>query len=150
LLTALPQLKEHPRMKLHHPLIALLCLGACPQVFAADPPAALPAAATLSEAEQKPADAAPAAATPSAAAAADAQKAKSGPSDADIKRLHAQGYRPVVHNGVTVYCRKEAQIGTRFESETCGSAEDIQKLADASKEATSHVQQTNTTPPHGR
>jgi hypothetical protein len=143
-------------MKLSNPLIALLCLGACPQVFAADPPAASPAAATASESQQKPADAAPAAAAPAAAAPstvpaadADAQKAKSGPTDADIKRLRAQGYRPVVQNGVTVYCRKEAQLGTRFETPTCGSAEDIQKLADESKDATNRVQRMNTTPPHG-
>jgi hypothetical protein len=45
--------------------------------------------------------------------------------DAQEKRLLAEGYKKKTRSGQTVYCRKEIPLGSRFEKEYCGSAQDI-------------------------
>jgi hypothetical protein len=49
-----------------------------------------------------------------------------------VKQALAAGYKPVVKDGNTLYCREEAVIGTRFPKQRCVSAE---QLDDAVKQA---------------
>jgi hypothetical protein len=142
-----PAIKEHGEMKLHHRLIALVCVGACSPVFAADPPAASPPAATATAPADQTSAKAPAAATSTAATSAD--KAKEGPTDAEIKAMRSQGYKPHTQNGVTVYCRSERQIGSNFEKQTCGSASDIATLTNQSKDTLTNAQKFSTFNPKG-
>ena len=68
-------------------------------------------------------------ASPAAAAAAPAPKATAVPMTAeDTATLNAArglGYVPRNHNGTIVYCRSESQIGTRMQSTTCISEEQV-------------------------
>jgi hypothetical protein len=88
----------------------------------ASPPAASSAATPASSSTTaKPAsDAKPAASSTGAA-----------PDEATDKRLRSQGYKPEVHNGNTVYCRKESELGSRFPSKVCATPE---QLANANKD----------------
>jgi hypothetical protein len=115
-----------------------LCLGAFSQIAAADTPAPTPAPAAPAAAAETAAVAAPAAAANSAQTDAAKQA-----DEAQAKRLHAQGYKPEVHNGVTVYCRKEAQIGTRFETKNCASADEIDRAAQQAKDGLQTMQKSN-------
>ena len=64
-----------------------------------------------------------------AVAAAPAPKATAVPMTAeDTATLNAArglGYVPRNHNGTIVYCRSESQIGTRMQSTTCISEEQV-------------------------
>jgi hypothetical protein len=73
-------------------------------------PAAVPAATAANAATQPPA----AAAAPLTAGA-----------EATAKAARLLGYVPRNHHGTIVYCRTEPQIGTRFESTTCITAEQV-------------------------
>src|ERR1700729_3496368 len=66
----------------------VLCLAAASPVWADDPPAA---------------------------DAAKPEKPSAAALEEQTKRLKALGYKPEVQNGVTVFCRKETPLGTRFE-----------------------------------
>ena len=79
---------------------------------------AVPAFAT-----DPPAPPAPAPGVSSDAAAAKARQ------DALDQQAHAMGYRSEVHNGVTVWCKKETPIGSRFEKKVCSSSEEIARIA---------------------
>jgi pyruvate dehydrogenase E2 component (dihydrolipoamide acetyltransferase) len=103
----------------------LLILGlAAAGAFATEPaaPAATPA---------EPAAAAPAA-TPAAAPAAAATVAAVPPET--LKKALQVGLRPRQRKGTTMYCKDYAEIGTRFETEHCYPASEldtvIQKLAE--------------------
>jgi hypothetical protein len=63
-------------------------------------------------------------AAPSAAPAAAKAPAKetTAEPDADEKALLGRGYKKEVHNGQTVYCRKEIKTGSHFETKQCGTA----------------------------
>ena len=45
-----------------------------------------------------------------------------GVNDAELKQILAKGYRPEPHGDGVVYCRSEAQVGTRFKTKTCKSS----------------------------
>jgi hypothetical protein len=94
------------------------------------------AAATAAPAATVASSSSPAQATSAAAPPANSSKALS---DAE-KKLRSQGYKPEVHNGNTVYCRKETQLGSHFESKTCGSPEQIVRAQQDSKETLEKIQ----------
>jgi len=96
------------------------------------PPASSAAAATVTSA---PAAAAASAKTETATDADTAARAK-----ATEKRLRGQGYKPVVRNGVTYFCRNEASLGSRFQSPVCGTPEDLDRAALNAKETTEKIQ----------
>jgi hypothetical protein len=58
-----------------------------------------------------------------AAAAAGAAKPSAKPTDAAsiVKKAKQTGWRPEVHNGNTVYCRNDAEVGSRFSTRRCVS-----------------------------
>src|SRR6202012_5058428 len=43
----------------------------------------------------------------------------------EVKKLFAQGYKPTSRNGEVYYCRKEGTLGTRFETTTCRTAQQM-------------------------
>jgi hypothetical protein len=45
------------------------------------------------------------------------------------------GYSPETHKGVTVFCRSEKTIGSNFERKTCRNGDDIEREAQAAKDA---------------
>jgi len=122
--------------------LILLCVGAGSQALAADPPAPI---------QVQPGQPAPAAAvTPPTTAAttdstANSAKADASPksdvTEAQAKSLRSAGYRPEVRKGQTLYCRREAQIGTRFESKVCGTFEEIERSIQNSQELATRIQQ---------
>ncbi len=111
-----------------------LCAGVLSQSLAAEAPqpAAQPTAVSTS---------APAtlAGSPTASAAKPTEAVKDV-AEEQAKRLRMKGYKPEVRNGITLFCRKETPLGSRFESKFCGTAADLDKATTDSKELTQAVQ----------
>lgn len=135
----------------------------CLQPAAADPPAAqvassedaakvsapvtaeagadsakLPAAATLasvtppSDAKAAPAAGA-AAATPSTTI-----------TEAQIKKYRSKGYKPQVHDGKTVFCHSEANLGSRLEHQVCRTAEQLEEDSQQGQDMARDIQHGGT------
>jgi hypothetical protein len=66
---------------------------------------------------------------------------------AQAKRLKAAGYKPEVRNGVTLFCRNETRIGTRFETKTCSEGDIIEKGTQDTKDVMQKVQRQNPASP---
>jgi hypothetical protein len=126
---------------------ACVLMGACatshPSV-APTPPASAPGPATA----PAPAAAAPAAA-PSGDTTASALKVnrihledKTLTND-EIKALFAQGYKPSFRNGEVYYCRREATLGTRFESMICRTAQQMKDFQQESKDLVNDKQKSS-------
>lgn len=68
-------------------------------------------------------------AVPAPAAPANPSARKAVPLTADaeatIEAAHSLGYAPRNHHGTIVYCRTESRVGTRLESTTCISQEQV-------------------------
>jgi hypothetical protein len=92
---------------------------------AASPPAAASSAA--------PANAASASSSAPASSSARATSAATDdPSPDLIKKAHREGYKPEKQkNGETLFCHKDADIGTRFETKKCVKPDEIQVVIDA-------------------
>lgn len=88
------------------------------------PTFAIPAVAPLSAPPAKAPGASPA---PTAAAVAPSPDAAAAAA-VTAKAAHDLGYSPKVRDGKTVYCRKEAKVGTRLESTTCVTLEQVSAL----------------------
>ena len=108
-------------------LLACFAAGAVTTALA-DPPKeqTIPAAATApaTPAAQAPAATASAPATSAAApAAADAAAAaKAAELDQDTQHFLAEGYKPEMRGGETVYCRKDTALGSRVSAvKNCGT-----------------------------
>jgi len=116
------------------------CVGAGSYALAADPP--------LPSNQVEPVQPAPAAtaAPPATPVAATDLSAKSEPtskndvSPAQMKAFRQAGYKAEVHNGRTFFCRREPQLGTRFESKVCGTAEEIERSTANSQELAERIQ----------
>ncbi len=135
----------------------LACLGAGaltsaladPQIEAQSAPA--PAAAAAASAPATPAsaatDAADAAATKAAAAAA-AAKAEL---DKDTQHFLAEGYRPEMHGGEQIYCRKETALGSRLAPvKNCGTIEQLKVSEQRTKAGVYDAQRQQTMGPSSR
>lgn len=117
-------------------LIVALSIGAISPAFATDPENQ---SATTPPAQAK------AEAPPAAKAEAPSGGSQNQPDAALLKQIKAMGWKPEKSgNGVTVYCRSEAPLGTRFATKRCSSAEDIERLARDSREALGHAQRQGT------
>jgi hypothetical protein len=79
-------------------------------------------------------------------ALADPAAPKTETDDAQISALRSAGYKPETRKGQTVYCRREPQLGTRFESKVCGTAEEIARSIQNAKDATADIQRRATVP----
>jgi hypothetical protein len=118
--------------------LMLLFVGAGSSALADEP--AVPA----DQVQPAPAAAAtPAASSAPVAPAASVKAEAASNSDvtpAQMKAFRQAGYKPEVRNGQTLFCRKEAQLGTRFESKTCGTAADIARSTANSQELAERIQ----------
>jgi hypothetical protein len=124
-------------------LLVSLCVGTLSQSFAADAPPPSPQAVPA-----QPVSAAPVAGTLStvstpAASAAKTEDPAAVRFAAQTKRLRAMGYKPEVHNGVTLFCRYETRLGSRFEVPNCQEGDIIEKEAQDSKDVMQKVQRQN-------
>jgi hypothetical protein len=158
-------------------LLAAFCMGMGALAFAAEPPSPAttpsstdttsPAAPDSAAADKAAADSAAAdkaaadkaAADKAAADKAAADKAKSAATNAkttapggitpeQAKTLRVAGYKADVRKGGEVYyCRYETQLGSRFETKTCGTPEDILRLTAESQDLTSKMQHSYVPPP---
>jgi hypothetical protein len=123
-------------------LAAALSVGVVSIAWSADEPAS-PATAPAAQPAAQPAPAAPAAASSAstdAAAKAPAKEtatAASSPNSAAAaqeKHLLASGYKKKTRNGETVYCKKEMPLGSRFEKERCGTAQEMELQAQQARD----------------
>jgi hypothetical protein len=109
-------------------LIAALALSPC---HAQSPAAssAPPAAATSSSAstpQSTTSSAAPASSSAASSSASSTDSAPAGPSPDLIKKARNEGFKPEVQkNGETMYCYKDASLGTRFETKKCINADQL-------------------------
>lgn len=126
-------------------LFVPLWVGVFSQTPAAEPAASDQSAATAVAAPTAAPTHTPAATTP-AASDVPAEAPKEVDREKQAKRLRAMGYRPKVQNGRTIYCRSEAILGSRFEKSICGSADDIDKATQNSKDFTEGVQRNTSNP----
>jgi hypothetical protein len=97
-----------------------------------------PAAAAPAEAPAAPAAAA---ATSSAASSSDAS---TGPSPELLKKARLAGYKPETQHGATVYCSKEASLGTRFEKKTCYNESQIAQVIEQREQTRMDLKRANT------
>jgi hypothetical protein len=58
----------------------------------------------------------------------------------EVKALFEQGYKPTSRNGEVYYCRREAQLGTRFEHMTCRTADQMKEIAREAKDLAAEKQ----------
>jgi hypothetical protein len=126
-------------------LFGVLFTGVLSQALAADPQPAPPA--SVAPAEQQSATA-PAAAQTTAAASSDSAtikppvtvvgtKPELTPQEKD---LLARGYKLEMRHGDKYFCRREQQIGSRFEVKSCDTAQSIEARRADSQEALRVIQ----------
>jgi hypothetical protein len=127
-------------------LLMSLCVGLASNAFADQPaePSSAPQtpAAGTPPAHASTAPAAPGTSVAPSDAANDTAAADSAKRDAaNDKLLRGKGYKPEAHNGRTLYCRKEAPLGSRFENKVCNTAEDLLRITQDAQDRTSEAQQ---------
>ncbi len=91
----------------------------------------------------------PAAPAPAAATAADAAvektpaQLKKEAAEARIKQYGVNGYKPeTTKSGEVVYCKREAAIGSRFETKQCRTFEQLKDESQNAKELVEQLQRT--------
>ena len=90
------------------------------------PPANMPPPAAVSAATTTATAAAPAqTSTPAAAQTTASDSAPAKPSEATVKKAKRLGLHAEVRNGATVYCWKDANIGTRIPTEKCADEDQL-------------------------
>jgi hypothetical protein len=60
--------------------------------------------------------------------------------DAQVKHILARGYKPQSHGGDVLYCRREQQLGSRFETKVCKTAGQLAEEELESRESTENMQ----------
>ena len=141
-------------MRLAMPALAFLGVGALALAVAADP-----APTTQPERTAKPAAIAPDSASPATSAATGvpappaasapvasppaAPKAAAPELSAAEQRLLSQGYKPQMRNGEKIYCRREAQLGSRIpDVQHCGT---VAQLKDATLNGRDYLEKAQRT-----
>lgn len=124
----------------------------------ADPPAT--DSATAASAPASPSTAQPAAPTSAASPApspADQTRAPAAAAagakpavDPHEERLISMGYRPQMHNGQKLFCKREPVMGSRVETTMrCGTVEQLTAETRMSREATENAERQQLPPPPG-
>ena len=139
--------------------LALALFGAGGLVLAADPPlttqqpehVATPAAVvtdSVSPVTSAPSAApAPPALTSPAASQPAAAKAAAPSLSADEQRLLSQGYKPQMRNGEKIYCRREAELGSRISAvQHCGTVTQLTTATQNGKDYTEKIQRSQLNP----
>jgi hypothetical protein len=112
------------------------CFGACALTSAlADPPTQAAPAATAAPVAPAPAAAAPNASAAAQAEAAAQEAAAKATLERDTQHFVTLGYKPEMHGGEQVYCRKETALGSRLAAvKNCGTIEQL-KLSEQRAQA---------------
>jgi hypothetical protein len=93
------------------------------------------AAASGNGSQSSPGQSSSSTASPAAAASSSAANASSEPSPDLVKKARAEGFKPEKQkNGDTMFCYKDASLGTRFESKKCVTADQVQVVIDARRD----------------
>ena len=139
-------------------ILALACLGtAAVSLVQADPvaPATEPATATQEHTPAPSPPAAPARSEPSAVVPTSLATSTAAATDPDEQYALSHGYKPELHKGVKVFCRREDTLGSRVSPvKVCGRAKDLKQLAERTQRDVdrTRVGQQNSQPdsaPHG-
>lgn len=103
----------------------------------------------LQPSDLNPADAksAPATAAAPAAKPDKTEVAGGGPTEAEIKQMRGRGYKPVTHNGTTLFCRAEGEIGTHFQRTRCSTLDELRAAELSGKEYVNSIQQQGSAVP---
>ena len=134
-------------MRLALGLLTCLCIGSVTEALAADPPSqAATSTSTATSTTSAATDSATAKTTAPATANAPAAPAGNALSDAEEKKLISSGYRIETKKGEKFYCRREAQMGTRFEHKVCSTAEQIKVRQQDDEDAVRRSQQQQMNP----
>jgi hypothetical protein len=134
-------------MRIAAGLLASLAAGAVTIALADPPTEAAPAAAPAEQAAPA------AAATAAAPAAAPAPAAPATPAakpeiDKDTQHFVAEGYKPEMHGGEQVYCRKETALGSRLAPvKNCGTLEQLKLNEKRSQAGVADAQRQQTMGP---
>jgi hypothetical protein len=140
-------------MRISIEILTVLCLGAVFQAIASEPPASSPAAASESAAAPTATPDAHASTTTTTANGARTTTANTeagtktvnlvagdAAADAKLKKLKAMGYKAEMHGNEVVFCRNEAQLGSRFKHKVCNTAEVLDKQMLDSQDLTKQAQ----------
>ena len=134
-------------MRIAAALLACLGAGALTSALAdpaADAPPGKPAAT------EAPAAAAPAASASTAApqpAASDRTVLNKAELDKDAQHFLAEGYKPEMHNGEQIYCKKETALGSRLtQVKNCGTIEQLKLAEQKTQAGVSDAQRQQTNP----
>ncbi len=108
----------------------------------AAPPASSSSPATPSQppASQSTASQPTASTTAPASTASPAHSSNALELTSDEKRLISKGYHLEVHNGQKTFCRREPELGSHFEKQVCGTAEQLATITQTSRDAIDSVQ----------
>ena len=129
--------------------LAAISVGALSTTaFATDPPAS-PATSSSTSATTTPDKSADAKTTSSTSDGKVKLVAGDDAADKQLKRLKAAGYKPEMRGGEVVFCRKEAQLGSRFERKMCNTAEALEQQMNSAQEMPSQAQRNSTVSPRG-
>jgi hypothetical protein len=113
---------------------------------AATPPAVVSDSASPATSAALAAPAPPAASTPAASQPA-APKAAAPALSADEQRLINQGYKPQLRNGEKIYCRREAETGSRVNAvQHCGTVAQLTTSTQNSKDYLENAQRAQINP----
>jgi outer membrane receptor protein involved in Fe transport len=135
-------------MRIAAGLLASLAASAV-TIALADPPTEANPAATPAQ-QTTPAAATPTAAAPAAAAtpAAPTTPAAKPEIDKDTQHFVAEGYKPEMHGGEQVYCRKETALGSRLAPvKNCGTIEQLKISEKRSQAGVADAQRQQTMGP---
>jgi hypothetical protein len=134
-------------------LLAVISVVSVSPAFATDPPAATTSSASSTEAPSTPAKTDPPASKGITAQTSEGKIVKlvAGDEAADkqLARLKAAGYKPEMHGEELVFCRREAQLGSRFERKVCSTADAIEQQATLAQELTERTQRMGVGNPRG-
>ena len=101
---------------------------------------------------QQPASAPPSSATPAAPAASSAASSSAsstadkpeGPSPELLKKARMAGYKAETQKGVTKFCRRDADLGTRFETKKCVSQDQMEQEINERQDARNELSKAAT------
>jgi hypothetical protein len=135
-------------------LLAVISVGSVSPVFATDPPATTTTSTSSTEAPSAPAKTNQSSGSKGIGAqTSDGKIVKLVASDEDadkqLARLKAAGYKPEMHGETLVFCRREAQLGSRFERKVCSTAETLEQQTTTAQELTERTQRMGMTQPRG-
>ena len=68
---------------------------------------------------------------------------------AQLKRFKAAGYKPEIHDGNVVFCRKETIMGSRFDKKVCTTAHLLEEQMAQAQDTVSTAQRNMTLTPRG-